>query len=107
VGETQVKIEWSPSLFSEGKEFQYTLQISKDSTFPGTPDYSKITDSTVVIVTDAQIAIRQKYFARVKANGNGIVPGSNWFVSAGFTMNGEQIFKVPVAESDIIGCNRV
>jgi hypothetical protein len=102
VGETQVKFQWNPSLFSVGKEVQYTLQISKDSTFPGTPDYSITTDTTFVIVTDAQISIRQKYFARIKANPVGNSAESNWYVSAGFIMNGEQIFKVPVAESDII-----
>ncbi|HEY5968847.1 MAG TPA: DUF5123 domain-containing protein [Chitinophagaceae bacterium] len=102
VGETQVKFEWNPSLFSVDKEVQYTLQISKDSTFPGTPDYSITTAATSVIVTDAQIAIRQKYFARIKANAVGNSAESKWLVSAGFIMNGEQIFKVPVAESDII-----
>ncbi|MES1217838.1 MAG: DUF5123 domain-containing protein [Bacteroidota bacterium] len=102
VSETQVKLEWSPSLFSETKKVQYTLQISKDSTFQGAPDYTKITDTTVVIVTDADIAIRQKYFARIKANAVDKTAESNWFYSAGFTMNGEQIFKVPVQEADII-----
>jgi len=102
VGETQVKFEWNPSLFSAGKDVQYTFQISKDSTFPGTPDYSITTDTTFVIVTDAQISIRQKYFARIKANAVGNSVESNWYVSSGFIMNGEQIFKVPVAESDII-----
>lgn len=102
VGETQVKIEWSPSLFSDTKPVEYTLQISKDSTFPGTPDFSTVTDTTFAIVTDAQIAIRQRYFARVKANAVGNSAESNWFVSGGFTMNGEQIFIVPIPESDII-----
>ena len=102
VGETQVKIEWSPSLFSEGKDVQYTVQISKDSLFQSAPDYSVVSDTNFVIVTDANIAIRQKYFARIKANTVNGTPESNWMVSNSFTMLGEQIFKVPVAEADII-----
>jgi len=102
LAETQVRIDWNPSLFSQSKQVSYTIQVSKDSTFQGTPDYSTTSDTTFVIVTDAQIAIRQKYFARIRANALDKTAESNWFVSTGFSMTGEQIFKVPVQEADII-----
>ncbi len=102
VGQTEVRIQWNPTLFSENKDVQYTIEISKDSTFPAAPDYTKTTDSTFVIFTYADIAVRQRYFARVKANASGSSTESNWFVSPPFTMTGEQIFTVPVPEADII-----
>ena len=102
VGQTQVKIEWNASLFSQDKEVQYTVQISKDSSFQGTPDFTNVVDTTFIIVTDADIAIRQRYFARVRANASGNSTESNWMVSAPFTLTGEQIFVVPVPESDLI-----
>ncbi len=102
LAETQVRIAWNPSLFSASKQFQYTIQVSKDSTFQGTPDFTTVSDTTFVIVTDADIAIRQKYFARIKANAVNTTAESNWFNSIGFSMTGEQIFKVPVQEADII-----
>ncbi|HEX6848530.1 MAG TPA: DUF5123 domain-containing protein [Chitinophagaceae bacterium] len=102
VSQTQVKIEWNPSLFSQDKDVQYTVEVSKDSSFQSAPDFTKVVDTTVIIVTDADIAIRQRYFARIKANSSGSSAESKWMVSPPFTMTGEQIFVVPVPESDII-----
>ncbi len=102
LAETQVKIEWSPSLFSQDKAVQYIVEISKDSTFQAAADFTTSVDTTVVVVTDADIAVRQRYFARVKADATGASIGSGWFTSEGFSMTGEQIFVVPVPESDII-----
>src|SRR5688572_27800982 len=102
VGQTQVKIEWNPSLFSQGKDVQYTVEISKDSSFQTAPAFTKTVDTTFILVTDADIAIRQRYFARIKANATGSSAGSNWIVTVPFTMTGEQIFIVPVPEADII-----
>ena len=103
VAQTQVKIEWNPSLFSQDKDVQYAVEISKDSSFQTAPAFAKVVDTTFVIVTDADIAIRQRYFARIKTNAAGSSAESKyWIVSAPFTITGEQIFVVPVPESDII-----
>jgi hypothetical protein len=103
VAQTQVKIEWNASLFSGNQDVQYTVEISKDSTFQVAPAFTKVVDTTVLVITDADIAIRQKYFARIKANATGSTEGSKyWIVSAPFTLTGEQIFVVPVPESDLI-----
>ena len=103
VAQTQVKLEWNPSLFSQDKDVQYTVEISKDSSFQTAPAFTKVVDTTFIVVTDADIAIRQRYFARIKTNAAGSTPESKyWIVSAPFTMTGEQIFVVPVPESDII-----
>ena len=103
LAQTQVKIEWNPSLFSQDQKMQYTVEISKDSSFQTPPAFTKIVDTTFITVTDVDIAIRQRYFARIKANTTGGTEGSKyWIVSTPFTLTGEQIFIVPVPESDII-----
>lgn len=102
LAQTQVRIDWSPSLFSQSKQVEYTVEVSRDSSFQAATAYSTTADTTFVIVTDSDITIRQRYFARVKANASGSTAASNWFVSNGFTMTGEQIFIVPVPEADII-----
>jgi hypothetical protein len=102
VGQTQVKIEWNPSLFSQDKEVQYSLEISKDSTFQTAPAFAKVVTTTFIIVTDADITIRERYFVRIKANASGSSAESKWIATGPFTMTGEQIFVVPVPESDII-----
>lgn len=102
LAETQVRIDWNPSLFSQSKPVQYTVEVSRDSTFQSAADYTTTADTTFVIVTDADIAIRTRYFARVKANALGSTAESKWFASNGFSITGEQIFVVPVPEADII-----
>jgi hypothetical protein len=102
VGQTQVKIDWNASLFSTGQKLQYTLEISKDSSFQTAPAFTTVIDTTSVIVTDTDIEIRQRYFLRIKANATGSTAESKWIMAGPFTMTGEQIFVVPVPESDII-----
>lgn len=102
LAETQVRLDWSPSLFTQSTQVQYTIEVSKDSTFLGASDFTTTSDTNFVIVTDADIAIRQKYFARIKANASGKTAESNWYASSSFSMTGEQIFQLPVQESDII-----
>ena len=102
IAETQVRIDWNPSLFSDGTNTNYTIEISKDSTFQIAPDFSSTIDTNSIVVTENDIAIRQRYFARIKANASGGTAESNWFASEGFSMTGEQIFVVPVPESDIV-----
>lgn len=102
VGLTEAKLEWDPSLFTSGKEVQYTVEVNKDSTFQAAPDFSKVLDTTVIVVTDSDIPIRTRFFMRLKANASGSTAESNWISTAGFSLTGEQIFVVPVPESDII-----
>lgn len=101
VSQTQVKIDWNPSLFSTGQKLQYTVEVARDSSFQ-TIAFTKIVDTNTIVVTDVDIPIRIKHVARIKANAFGNTPESKWIITAPFTMTGEQIFTVPVPESDII-----
>lgn len=101
VGLTQATLEWNASLFTSGKAIQYTVEVNRDSTFQAAPDFSKVVDTTFIVVTDSDIPIRTRFFMRLKANANGNTAESNWISTAGFSLTGEQIFIVPVPESDI------
>ncbi len=101
VAQTQVKIDWNPSLFSNGQKLQYTIEVARDSSFQ-TIAFTKVVDTNTITVTEVDISVRVKHVARIKANAFNGTPESNWIITAPFTMTGEQIFTVPVPESDII-----
>ncbi|MBI1342279.1 MAG: DUF4957 domain-containing protein [Terrimonas sp.] len=99
-GETQVKLEWNASLFTTGKDVQYTVEVSKDGTFQGAIDYTQTIDTSVIVITDADLEVRQPYYARVKANALGNTEESGWVVSDVFMITGEQIF-FPVLDIEL------
>lgn len=98
--EKQATLTWNPSLFTEGKSIQYTVELAKDSSFQ-TIEYSVVTDTAGVTITDDVLKPRQKYVARVKANAFNSTPESNWILSGQFSISGEQLFK-PLQSADII-----
>ena len=99
-GETQAIIRWPNSLFTEPGKVTYTLQIATDSLF-GEQVLSMQTPANEVIVTDDEIAIKVRHFARIKANGLTPAFDSEWVVSTGFQITGEQIF-FPILDADIL-----
>jgi hypothetical protein len=90
-GETKATLSWNPSLFTEGKAVQYTVQIAKDSSFQ-TIEKTMVVDTTALTITEDELAIKQKFVARIKANTYNNTPESNWIISPSFSMTGEQIF---------------
>lgn len=100
-GDTVVTISW-PASVNSAPGLTYTVQISTDSSFSGTPALSFVTDLIKVEVGDDSLADKIKYFVRVKANKNTADSDSYWIEdTAGFTFSGLQIFKTPVS-TDII-----
>src|SRR5574337_258142 len=97
--QTVATLSWS-HVFST-KATTYTIQLSQDSTFSGTPVFEKVIDSNQVTLTDSVLQPRQIYFARVKANAIGSSSESSWVTSSRFSISGEQIFH-PLAVSDVI-----
>ena len=89
-GEIQATLSWSPSLFTQGTS--YTVEISKDTLFQGPAPIVKIVDTARVVVTDDELEINEKYFARVKANSLNNTAESGWVYSESFMITGEQIF---------------
>ncbi|HLR36819.1 MAG TPA: DUF5123 domain-containing protein, partial [Chitinophagaceae bacterium] len=90
---SDVLVSWDPSLYTSSTDTSviYTVQISKDSTFQSEPLFEFTTDTTGFRLTDEKIEVRQKYFARVRANNLGDRPSSQWVVSHGFQIQGIQI----------------
>lgn len=90
-GETNAKLEWKPSLHISDS-ITYVVEVSQDSLFAGTIDYTAETKQDTLTITDDQVQIKQKYFARVKAKGQGAVADSKWEYSPSFSIRGEQLF---------------
>ncbi|PRY10919.1 uncharacterized protein DUF4957 [Pontibacter ummariensis] len=94
-GETQVKLTWNPSLYTTSASgATYTVEVAADTLFQTPIILSVQTDTAGVVLTDEQLDIRQKYFARIKANALGDRPESkHWAVSSSFMIRGMQIFE--------------
>jgi hypothetical protein len=98
--ETFATIAWSPSLFTTPGDVEYQVEISKTQDF-STIDFSTTTPVTEVTLLDTDLAIRQEYYARVKAIGKDGTNDSNWLISDPFQITGE-IFILPINESDVV-----
>lgn len=100
-GDTVVTISW-PASVNSASGLTYTVQISTDSSFSGTPALSFVTGLIKVQLGDDSLADKVKYFVRVKANKNTADSDSYWIEdTVGFTFSGLQLFKT-VASADII-----
>jgi hypothetical protein len=101
-GDTIATLSWKASLYTTGNaDVSYTIELSRDSLFTGTPELSQVTKSTSITVTDRQLAVKQKYFARLKANAAGNSEESHWLHSNGMTpIKGEQYLR-PILDGEL------
>ncbi|QES88801.1 DUF4957 domain-containing protein [Rhizosphaericola mali] len=77
---------------SSGKSLSYTVDIATDSTF-ATVNFTAVTDSLQLTVTDDSLKIKTHYYARVKANATSTQPESNYLrTSSYFQITGLQLF---------------
>jgi hypothetical protein len=90
-GETSAKLTWTVPLMSTGKTFKYSIDFSTDSLF-ATVNYTTIADTAGVTVTEDNLAVRTKYYARVKANATESQPESKYIRSGAFQLTGIQLF---------------
>lgn len=98
-GETQATLTWNPSLFTQGKDATYTVEVAKDQAFSAI-EHTMVVNSAQAIITDEHVAIKQPYFARIKANPIGSSAASNWITSPEFRITGEQIF-LPIQSAEV------
>ncbi|RBQ05759.1 fibronectin type III domain-containing protein [Pedobacter miscanthi] len=96
---TSAKLTWTAPLMSTGKALKYSIDFSTDSLF-STVKYSTTSDTTGVSVTEENLSVRTKYFARIKANATDAQPESKYLVSSSFQLTGIQLF-LPVRDSEI------
>ncbi len=90
-GETSAKLTWTTPLMSTGKTFKYSIDFSTDSLF-ATVNYTTTADTAGVTVTEDNLAVRTKYYARVKANATESQPESKYVRSSAFQLTGIQLF---------------
>src|SRR5215217_5449325 len=82
-GETQAKLAWPASLFTVA-DAPYTVEVSTDTLFQSAPHLTKVTNTPALTLTENDIAIEVKYFARVKANAVNTTAESGWVRSNSF-----------------------
>lgn len=83
----RAKLVWNASLFTT-KGTKYTVEVSKDSLF-SSKDYTTTVDTAGVVITDDNINVGQKYFARVKTNSTSNGSGESAYAySPSFTLVG-------------------
>lgn len=90
--ENSAEISWDPALFTSDINETYTAEVSEDSLFTNTEEIilSKETDSTGVVFYSDEVAVRKKYFVRVKTNSETESLASNWSESTSFRIVGTQ-----------------
>lgn len=99
--DTAVDIQWAASLYSNAKHVTYTVEVSRDSAFQGTPDLREVADTNSLTVGDDTLRDRTRYFARIKANPSGGSDSSNWLYTSAFTLVGVQIFS-PILPTNVL-----
>lgn len=98
-GETEIKLSWGEALNTETAT--YIVEISKDTLFANGAFLSLDTDTAGVTLTDQQIEVRTKYFARVRTVGTGQSADSHWLHSNGFMIRGKQLFNLLDEQTDL------
>jgi hypothetical protein len=95
---SQVTISWKRPPFSDGAK--YTVEVSTDTLFGGTPRIKKEMDTLSFVVKETDVEPGIKYFARVRTNAVNTSEASNWAYSASFIVTGQPIL-LPVAAADL------
>lgn len=108
-GETTASITWRASNFSNGRNVNYTVEISESIDFSTPVVFTKVVaDSTRLVVTDNDLAIKTPFYARVKGNATAQSAGSaGWaYTKDPFTITGEQLF-LPVDPGTLLATTAV
>ncbi|MFD2285499.1 DUF4957 domain-containing protein [Pedobacter petrophilus] len=98
-GETKAKLTWTVPIMATGKALKYNIDFSTDSTF-ATVKYTTTSDTAGVTVTEDNIPVRTKYYARVKAAATADQPESKYVRSSVFQLTGTQLFSA-VRDNDV------
>jgi len=98
-GQNSAKVTWTAPLFGAltGK-LKYTAEFSQDTTF-ATTEFTLTSDTLGVTASDDKLAVRKKYWVRVKASADGQAD-SKWIESSKFSITGTQLFQT-IRETEI------
>lgn len=86
-------ITWNLPVLASGKKLTYTVDVSSDSTFQKV-DFTKVVDTTGVVILEPTLALATRYFTRVKVNPYKTSAESRYLSSAdAFSLIGQQYMK--------------
>lgn len=87
-------ITWNLPVLASGKKYNYTVDVSTDSLFAKV-DFTKVVDTTGIVILEPTLALATKYFTRVKVNPYKDAAESRYLASPNaFSINGQQYLKV-------------
>ncbi|WP_304066543.1 DUF5123 domain-containing protein [Pedobacter glucosidilyticus] len=98
-GESNVKIEWKPSIFVEEEIINYKIEVARDSSFSNI-EYTTQVDTAGVTINFPDLLIRQRYVARIKSLGINGREDSKWLITQPFSIVGAQIFTSATTTGD-------
>jgi hypothetical protein len=90
-GETSAKLTWAKPLVSTGKSYTYQVEISSDLQFTDII-HTATTTTLEYTITESNLKVREKYYARIKALAIDDQPESKYTVSSQFSLTGTQRF---------------
>ncbi|MCR6722362.1 MAG: DUF5123 domain-containing protein [Chitinophagaceae bacterium] len=90
-GETQAVLQWGRSQLAEPGT-TYRLEVSTDTNFAAAAPIAVELEGNTYTLTESELEVEVKYFARVRANAINATEQSGWVHSNGFRITGEQIF---------------
>ncbi|MFC6998924.1 DUF5123 domain-containing protein [Rufibacter roseus] len=102
-GESSVRLSWKTPPNTVESNVSYTVEVAKDTLFETPVVFSGVTDTTYIVLTEDDIAVKETYFARIKTNATETSGGeSKWLTSNSFRIRGIQLFlDNPVKGTDI------
>ena len=87
-------ITWNLPVLASGKKYSYTVEISADSLF-GKIDFTKVSDTTGLVILEPALALAKKYFTRIRVNAYKDSGQSQYLTApSSFSINGQQYLKV-------------
>lgn len=98
-GETQARLQWVRSQLAEPGT-TYRLEVSTDTNFAAAAPIAVEIEENSYVLTESELEVEVKYFARVRANAINSTEQSGWVHSNGFRITGEQIFH-PVQDAEL------
>lgn len=99
-GETQARLQWVRAQMAEAGT-TYRLEVSTDTNFAAAaPIVVEQLADNFYVLTEADLEIETKYFARVRTNALNTTEQSGWVHSNGFRITGEQIF-LPILDAEV------
>jgi hypothetical protein len=91
--ETLVELAWDKPKHANG-DVNYVVELAEDQGFAGETLYTFESETNSLTLTDADIAVRKIFYARIKTSGDSGLKESKWSYSSSFRIVGLQLLRI-------------